>query len=136
MVNEKMSRVKRLSSNTHNRVERKKQDGSLPTRHYSNQQEDELASSFNGKRTLNSGQTPFQKGDVYLDDFLIECKTKTSPQESFSIKKDWLEKNEREQAFMGKPYTALAFNFQPNGKNYYVIDEYLFQMLLNKQKED
>ena len=31
---------------------------------------------------------------------------------------------------MGKPYNALAFNFGPGEKNYYIIDEYLFESLL------
>ena len=31
---------------------------------------------------------------------------------------------------MGKKYSAVAFNFGPNEPNYYVIDEYLFQDLL------
>ena len=30
---------------------------------------------------------------------------------------------------MGKPYSALAFNFGPNQKNYYIIDEDLFSDL-------
>lgn len=31
---------------------------------------------------------------------------------------------------MGKPYSALVFNFGPDEPNYYVIDKYLFQDLL------
>ena len=30
---------------------------------------------------------------------------------------------------MGKKYSALAFNFGPDEKNYYIIDEFLFQTL-------
>ena len=37
---------------------------------------------------------------------------------------------------MGKKYNALAFNFGPTSKNYYVIDEYLMQYLLEKLKSD
>ena len=37
---------------------------------------------------------------------------------------------------MGKKYSALAFNFGPNEKNYYIIDEYLFEELLNKLDKD
>jgi hypothetical protein len=33
---------------------------------------------------------------------LIECKTKTSPSNSISIKKEWIEKNKQEMVFMGK----------------------------------
>lgn len=57
---------------------------------------------------------------------LLECKTKTSPSESISIKKEWLVKNESERIFMGKKYSAIAFNFGPDENNYYIIDEFLF----------
>ena len=50
--------------------------------------------------------------------------------ESISIKKEWITKTEKEAVFMGKKYTALAFNFGPDEPNYYIIDEYLFQDLL------
>ena len=57
---------------------------------------------------------------------LLECKTKTSPSESISIKKEWLVKNESERVFMGKKYSAIAFNFGPDENSYYIIDEFLF----------
>lgn len=102
-----------------------------PTRQYSKKQESKVASQFNGDRTLNSGATPIQKGDVLLDKFLLECKTKVRPSTSIGIQKEWLEKNEKEALFMGKPYSALVFNFGPDEKNYFVIDEYLFETLVN-----
>lgn len=107
-------------------------DKTFPTRYYSKKQENQVASKFGGERTLNSGATPFQKGDVSLENFMIECKTKTSASDSISIKKAWLEKNKSEALFMGKKYSALAFNFGPDEANYYIIDEYLFQTLLDK----
>ena len=100
------------------------------TRHYSSKQEKSVATAISGKQTANSGATPFQKGDVLSDKFLLECKTKTTDSESVSIKKEWIEKNKREALFMGKEYQALAFNYGPNQPNYYIIDEYLFQELL------
>lgn len=103
-----------------------------PTRYYSKKQENGIAKTFEGSRTLNSGATPFQKGDVQLDKILVECKTKVSKSNSMSIKKEWLEKNEKEALFMGKPYSVLAFNFGPDQKNYYIIDEYLFKQLVLK----
>lgn len=37
---------------------------------------------------------------------------------------------------MGKPYSAVVFNFGPDERNYYVIDEELFEILTSKvQKE-
>ena len=49
---------------------------------------------------------------------------------SISIQKEWLEKTSKEARFMGKPYSALAFNFGPNEPNYYIVDEALFETLL------
>ena len=108
---------------------RHREDKIQPTRHYSKSQEKRVALKFNGERTLNSGATPFQKGDVTTDKILIECKTKVKPSETMTIHKEWLEKNEKEALFMGKPYSALAFNFGPNEKNYYIVDEYMFDMI-------
>ena len=83
-----------------------------------------------GARVKNSGATTWQKGDVHLDKWLLEAKTKTTASKSMSIQKEWLEKNVKEALFMGKPYTALAFNFGPDEKNYYIIDEELFEFLV------
>ena len=110
-------------------VRRHRDDKVQPTRHYSKTQEKTVASKLGGERTLNSGATPFQKGDVVTDKLLIECKTKVKPSETITIHKEWLEKNEREALFMGKPYSALVFSFGPNEKNYYVVDEYMFNMI-------
>ncbi len=111
-------------------AKREKGSEKLPTRYYSKKQEDTIAKKFGGERVKNSGATAWQKGDIYLDKWLLEAKTKTSPSKSMSIQKEWLEKNIKEALFMGKPYTALAFNFGPNEKNYYIIDEELFEQLV------
>lgn len=103
------------------------------TRYFSNKQEKSVAKTIGGKQTANSGATPFQKGDVVTDDWLIECKTKTTPSESMSIKKEWLEKNEEEAFAMQKSHSALCFNFGDlhNAKNYYIISEQEFKRLIN-----
>lgn len=102
-----------------------------PTRWYSNQQEKKVAKVVGGKQTSNSGATAFQKGDVKNDLFLIECKTKTKDSSSFTIKEDWLLKNE-EEAFASGRDSALCFDFGPSAnKRYYVISERLFQQLQN-----
>jgi len=112
--------------------ERKKEGVNKPTRYYSHKQEKRVAEVFDGKTTKNSGATLFQKSDVMLKDFAIECKTKTTDSESMSIKKDWLEKNERESLFMGKKYSALMFNFGPSSvKNYVILDEDTFKDLID-----
>ena len=121
-----------------NTVKREKDGVKEPTRSFSKKQEDYVAKKFNGNRVKNSGATAFAKGDVNLDEqsFLIECKTKTTASDSISIKKEWLEKNLKEALFMGKKYSALAFNFGSNQPNYYIIDEYLFEELLNRLDKD
>lgn len=111
--------------------ERHKEGDNKPTRYFSHQQETQVAKNLGGQTTKNSGATMFQKGDLTTEKFLIEAKTKTSHSESMSVKKEWLEKNKREALFMSKPYNALVFNFGPNEENYYIIDEALFEELLN-----
>ena len=109
---------------------KRKTDEKKPTRYYSKRQEKKVAKTLGGKTQPNSGATPFQKGDLTLDSWLIECKTCTKQQESFSIKKEWLDKNSKEALFVGKPANALAFNFGPDQNNYYIIDEELFMFLV------
>ena len=108
----------------------------LPTRYYSKKQEDNIAKKLGGQRVKGSGSTPWQKGDVHLDKWLLEAKTKTTASKSMSIQKEWLEKNVKEALFQGKPYTALAFNFGPDEKNYYIIDEELFEKLVTYINEE
>ena len=99
------------------------------TRYYSGRQERKVAKVLNGKLVANSGASDFVAGDVTTDLFLLECKTCVEEKKSFSIKKDWLEKNKEEAFEMGKSYSALVFNFGPDTNNYYVIDEKLFKLL-------
>ena len=113
---------------------REKNGQKQPTRYYSNKQEKAVAKATDGRQTSNSGATNFGgKGDVLLpgNSFLIECKTKTTPSDSISIRKEWIQKNAQECAFEGKDYSAIAFNFGPGEPNYYIIDEFLFQDLLD-----
>ena len=120
---------------------RTKEGEKKPTRYYSKRQENNVAKAVDGKRQPNSGATLFRKGDCYTDgneSFLLECKTRTTNCDSISFKKEWIDKNKQEAAFMGKPHQAVVFNFGPDGENYYVIEEYLFQELLEylKNKEN
>lgn len=108
-----------------------------PTRFYSNKQEKKVAKAVGGRRTANSGATAFQKGDVVSSSFLIECKTKTMDSKSFTVKEDWLLKNEEEAFAMGKNNTALCFDFGPSAnKRYYIISERLFTVLKNYLEEE
>lgn len=107
---------------------------SRPTRFYSKRQEQRVAKAVKGKRTANSGATPFGKGDVTTDMFLLECKTKTSNSDSFTIKKEWFTKNAEEAFAMHKDYSAVVIDFG-DGEQHYIISEYLFNQLLNYLKE-
>lgn len=103
----------------------------MNTRKYSNIQEKQVAKILNGKKNVNSGATAFIKGDVQLQNFLIECKTVTQPKSSVSIKHDWLIKLKKEAFAMNKPYSMLAFNFEPGGKNFYVLDENFIKYIID-----
>lgn len=110
---------------------------SKPTRYFSSKQEKHVAKTVGGKQVANSGATAFSKGDVRNDKWLIECKTKTSPSQSISIKKEWLEKNEEEAFAMGKHYSALCFSFGDLhfDKQYYILNEQTFKEFLKLQEE-
>lgn len=99
-----------------------------PTRFYSKKQESKVAKTVGGQRIPNSGATPFSKGDVTTDLILIECKTKVTPSNSMSVKKEWIDKNREEAFAMNRPYSAVAIDFG-DGNNYYIIDEKLFRKL-------
>lgn len=109
----------------------------MSTRYYSNRQEKKVAKAVKGKKTANSGATAFQKGDVVTKDWLIECKTKVKDSTSFTVKEEWLLKNEEEAFAMGKNNSALVFDFGPNSdKRYYIISERLFQVLQQYLEEE
>lgn len=103
-----------------------------PTRYYSNKQEKAVARAIGGRQTANSGATAYDKGDVTVGDRLgwtIECKTCMKDQKSFTMQKDWFDKNLDESIYMQKAHSAVVFSFGPNSKNYYVIDETTFNVM-------
>lgn len=104
----------------------------MNTRKFSSKQEKYIAELLGGKQQANSGATGFAKGDVITNDWLIECKTTTKPKSSFAIKKDWIDKNYIERIEMLKPYSAIAFQYEPDGTNYFVIDESTFKKLIER----
>lgn len=106
------------------------------TKYYSSKQEKQVANALGGKLVSGSGAPLFSCGDVELKDWLIECKTTMSEKKSFSIKKEWIDKNEIERMQKLKPYSAIAFNFEPNGNMYYVINEKLMKRLVNYLDND
>lgn len=106
------------------------------TRYFSTKQEKQVAKATGGKRTANSGATTFSKGDISTELFLLECKTTTKPVNSFSVKKEWIDKNKQEALAMRKYYSAVVIQFEPDGDNYYIIDQRTFQTLLRLLKEE
>ena len=103
----------------------------LATRFYSNKQEQAVAKTVGGRQTSNSGATAFDKGDVCTKEIMFECKTSITDKESYSIKKEVLEKVEREKKQAGKTFSCLAFNFGPGQENYYVIDEKFMRFIID-----
>lgn len=103
------------------------------TRFASGIQENRIAKKFNGKVSSNSGASAFSGGDVYVEDasLCIECKTCMKPAKSFSIKKDWIEKNKQEAFVHRFENNCIAFNFNyEDKKDYYVIDDKLMGFLI------
>lgn len=100
------------------------------TRWYSSKQEKHISKAINGNQQSNSGATLFNKGDVYTQQWLVECKTSMTEKESFSIKKEWLDKLKQESFAMNKEYYALAFNFGENTENNYIISEKIMKKIL------
>lgn len=107
------------------------------TRYFSNRQEKKVAKAVGGKKTANSGATLFNKGDVTIGDklFLLECKTCMKEQESFTMKREWFDKNEEEAFAGGYYYNAVVFDFG-DGVERYVIDEKLFKRLVKFLEEE
>lgn len=107
-----------------------------PGKDYSRIQEAYIAKLLGGRVQSNSGGTRFGGGDVHTKQFFIEAKTPTKEQTSFSIKREWMDKM-KEQAFeQGKHHSALAFRFDPEGPDYFVIDARLMQALVEYFEEE
>ena len=112
--------------------------GTKSTRYFSTKQEKAVAKTIKGNVVPNSGAIKFGAGDVQLDDWLIECKTKTTPSKSMTIHREWLEKNEEEAFSVGKNHSALCFSFGDlhNDKQYYILSEREFKRFLQLEKEE
>lgn len=108
------------------------------TRYYSTNHEESICKALGAKRQSNSGAGRFRKGDVIQDEasMLIEAKTTMSSKNSFSIKKEWIDKNKEEAFLIRKSNSCICFNFEPDGDNYYVINEKLMKFLIEKLSEE
>ena len=79
-------------------------------------QEKNVSEYLGMKLTPRSGGTIYKKGDVTDATFLLDCKTVMSPKESYSIKKEVLEKADKERFEDRKQYYGIVFDFG-NPKN-------------------
>ena len=108
------------------------------TRYFSDLQEKSVCKCIDAIQQPSSGSGHFRKGDVIQvkASILVECKTCINNKDSFSIKKEWLLKN-KEEAFTQRMLNhCIAFNFGPNQPNYFVIDEKLMKLLIEKLEEE
>lgn len=108
------------------------------TRYYSDLQEKYVCKLLSSYQQSNSGAGKFRKGDCVNKNasLLIECKTVMTPKSSVSIKKEWIDKNKEEKFTQRLSNSCIAFNFEPNGDNYFVINEKLMKYLVEKLEED
>lgn len=100
------------------------------TRYFSSKQEKQVAKSLGGTNDLQSGGGKWNKYDVVVDEWAIECKTKVTPHESITFQKDWFAQAESARANALKSYSAVCFSFG-DGVNYYAVDEKTFKFLLS-----
>lgn len=116
-----------------------KDSNSISTREASAIQEVRVAKKLGGTVNPNSGAGLWKKGDVQIPEasMLIECKTCMKPKDSFSIKKEWIEKDKKELFSNRLYHHIIAFNFNySDTKDYYVIDDKLAEFLISKLIEE
>ena len=76
-------------------------------------------------------------GDIVKDNWLFEAKTCMTEKQSFSIKREWLDKLRQESFAMNKEFFALVFNFgRKNDKNFYILNEDTFIQILSLLEEE
>ena len=109
------------------------------TRYASETQENRIANKLGGRVNSNSGAGKFAKSDVVVNEasLSIECKTCMSEKDSFSIKKDWIEKHRQESWANRLANSVIAFNFNyQDSHDFYVIDDSLMKFLVEKLIEE
>lgn len=109
-----------------------------PTRHYSKLQEEKVANYLGGTLTPNSG-AKHKKGDILLNDTIVECKTRTKQSISHTIKKEWVLDLLKECIEMGKQHWAIVFDFgtQKLNEQFVVIpiDDYKEYLSLKEEQD-
>ena len=108
------------------------------TRYWSNLQEQKVCKVINALQTSNSGAGKFRKGDCINKkaSLLCECKTVLKDKDSFSIKKEWIDKNKEEAFTQRLSNQCIAFSFGPESDNYFVINEKLMRYLMEKLENE
>lgn len=109
----------------------------ITTREESHEQEKAIAKRIGSKLQSNSGATKFNKGDIVSSRFLVEAKTSMTIKDTFTVKKQWLEKLQEEQFAMNKDFSALVFDFGNHNwkETYYIINEKTFKLLKDLLEE-
>ena len=101
-------------------------------------QADFVATLLGAKKTTRSGATLIGgKGDVADDISLFECKTSMVEKDSFTVKREWLDKIQKERFEDRKRFAFLVQNFGGRGDidNYVVMRIEDFEELYNAYKE-
>lgn len=97
-------------------------------------QEKEVAKLVDGQVQIASGALSHGGGDVLTDDWFFECKTVTTKKDSYSIKRSVIDKMKEQSFEQKRDYCALAFRFEPEGKDYFIIDNDTMKYLLDCHK--
>lgn len=98
------------------------------------EQEVRIAKMFGARRSPQSGGGAWKLGDVLSTDWLVECKTTTTPKDSYSVRKDILDKADHERAEMHKSYFALAITLGEQYDDYFVLSKKTMQGILSQQQ--
>ena len=108
------------------------------TRYFSDRHEKSVCKALGATQQSNSGAGNFNKGDVIQHEasLLIECKCCMAEKQSVSIKKEWIDKNKQEAFAIRKDNSAICFNFEPDGNNYYIINEKLMKVLVEALQDE
>jgi hypothetical protein len=81
----------------------------------SSEQEKFVAKFLELRRSPQSGAGLRFKGDCFDEESLFECKTTMTKKESFTVKKAWFDKLNRERSEDRKQFAFLVSNFGGNG---------------------
>jgi len=100
--------------------------------------EDDVAETFQGDKTIGSGNKPFYKGDVKSDMFLVEAKS--SEQKSIGIKAEWLKKiSDEAYGYQRLPAVHLRFGSIEDGlceRDWVMVPQSVFKRMLARFGDD